>query len=144
MTVLKILLPVDGSANALRAIQHLTDHGDWFRTAPDIHLLNVQLPVASGLVKSFISKAQLNDYYRDEALAALKQARALLDEKGIAYRHHIGVGEPAGTIADYSRELGCGLIVMGTHGRGAFPGALMGSVATKVLQLAPVPVLLVR
>jgi nucleotide-binding universal stress UspA family protein len=35
-------------------------------------------------------------------------------------------------------------IVMGTHGRGSVGRLLMGSVATKVIQLADVPVLLVK
>jgi nucleotide-binding universal stress UspA family protein len=41
-------------------------------------------------------------------------------------------------------ELGCDLIVMGTHGRGAVAGMVMGSVANRVLHLAPCPVQLVK
>ncbi|HWQ40023.1 MAG TPA: universal stress protein [Burkholderiales bacterium] len=142
--MLKILLPVDGSENSLRAVRHVIAHRDWYRDAPEIHVLNVQLPVASGAVKMFISQSQLNDYYRDEALAVLKQARDELDQAGLAYRHHIGVGELGATIAEFAKRLGCDLVVMGTHGRGAFTGALLGSVAAKVIHLSPVPVLLVK
>ncbi len=140
----KILLPVDGSENANRALRYVIDRADWYRDPLDLHLLNVQLPVASGAVKMFISKAQLNDYYRDEGHAALKNARAELDAANIAYQHHIGVGDLGATIIAYAREIGCDLIVMGTHGRGAFAGALLGSVASKVVHQAPVPVLLVK
>lgn len=144
MTVLKILLPVDGSANAARAVRHIVDHQDWYRSALELHLLNVQLPIASGVIKTFIKKSQLNEYYRDEGLAAVKETRAHLDAAGMGYQHHIGVGEPAATILDYAREKQCDLIVMGSHGRGAFAGALLGSVAAKVVHAAPVPVLLVK
>jgi nucleotide-binding universal stress UspA family protein len=142
--VLRILLPVDGSENALRAVRHVIDHADWYRGPLEPHLLNVQLPVASGAVKMFISHTQLNDFYRDEGHAALKDARAVLDAAKIAYRHHIGVGELGVTITDFSRQLGCALVIMGTHGRGALAGAVLGSVAAKVIHLSPVPVLLVK
>ena len=77
-------------------------------------------------------------------MAALKKARALLDEAGVPYRHHIGVGELAATILDYAVDKKSDLLVMGTHGRGAVKGALLGSVATRMLHQGNVPVLLVR
>jgi len=142
--VLIILVPIDGSENALRALRHIIGTRDLYREPIELHLLNVQLPVASGAVKMFISQPQLNDYYRDEGLAALKEARALLDKAGVPFQHHIGVGEIAPTIASYAREKDCRQIAMGTHGRGGLAGALLGSVATKVIHLADRPVLLVK
>lgn len=142
--MLKILLPVDGSTNATRAVTHVVGHESWYRDPLELHLLNVQLPVASGVVKSFIKPSQLNDYYRDESLAIMKEARAVLESAKRPYQRHIGVGDLATTILDYARELQCDLIAMGTHGRGAFAGALLGSVAAKVVSAAPVPVLLIK
>jgi len=142
--VLKILLPVDGSDNSLRAVRHVIEHGDWYRGPLELHLLNVQLPIASGAVKMFIAQSQLNDYYREEGLAALIEARAALDAAKLPYQHHVGVGQVGATVSDFARNNGCDLIVMGAHGRGAIGGALLGSVATKVVHLASVPVLLVK
>lgn len=142
--MLKFLLPVDGSANATRAVTHVIDHENWYREPLELHLLNVQIPIASGAVKSFIKPSQLNDYYREESLAIMKEARAMLDAAKRPYQHHIGVGDLATTILDFVRELRCDVIVMGTHGRGAFAGALLGSVAAKVVSAAPVPVLLIK
>lgn len=51
---------------------------------------------------------------------------------------------PAFAIIDYAGEHGIDLIVMGTHGRGALAHLLMGSVAERVVRLAPCPVLTVR
>lgn len=140
----KILLPVDGSESALRAVRHVIAMREMIREPIEVHLLNVQLPIVSGAVKMFISQQQLNDYYRDEGIEALKGARALLDQAGVSYHHHIGVGELAGTIVSYARDKACQQIVMGTRGRGGLAGALLGSVATKVIHLAEVPVLLVN
>lgn len=139
-----ILLAVDGSENALRAVKDFIAKRDWYQQPVELHLLNVQLPIASGLIKSFISKSQLDGYYRDEGLAALAQARAMLDDAGVPYQHHIGVGELAKTILDYAQDKASGLIIIGTHGRGAVSGALLGSVATRVLHHSEIPVLLVN
>ena len=141
---MKMLLPVDGSENSLRAVQHVIAMKEQYSDPIEVHLLNVQLPVASGAVKMFISQQQLNDFYRDEGVAALKDARALLDQAGVSYQHHIGLGDLAGTITAYAKDKQCRQIVIGTRGRGSFAGALLGSVATKVVHLADIPVLLIK
>ena len=140
----KILLPVDGSDNALRAVRHVIERKDWYQSPVEVHLLNVQLPIASGLVKSFISKSQIDGYYRDEGLSALEQACAELDAGNVQHHDHVGMGELAATILDYAREKHCDLVMMGTHGRSPFEGALLGSVASRVLHEASLPVLFVK
>jgi nucleotide-binding universal stress UspA family protein len=137
-------LPVDGSENALRAVRHIIEKEDWYDGPIELHLLNVQMPIASGLVRTFISKSQLDDYYRDEGLAALADARAELDAGQVSHHDHVGVGELAATILDYARDKKCDLIVMGTRGHGTFGEVLLGSVASRVLHEASIPVLLVK
>ena len=56
----------------------------------------------------------------------------------------VGIGHPADTIVRVAQERGADLIVMGTHGRTGLQHALLGSVAEKVVRLAPCPVLTVR
>jgi len=51
---------------------------------------------------------------------------------------------PAFAIVDYAREHEIDLIVMGTHGRGALAHLMMGSVAERVVRLAPCPVLTIK
>jgi len=51
---------------------------------------------------------------------------------------------PAMAIVDYARGAQVDLIVIGTHGRGAMAHLLMGSVAERVVRIAPCPVLTVR
>ena len=51
---------------------------------------------------------------------------------------------PAGTIVQHAKDTNVDLIIMGTHGRGAVAHLLMGSVAERVVRLAPCPVLVVR
>lgn len=142
--MLKLLVPVDGSESANRCIDVLLRKVGWYRDGVEVHLLNVQPPIVSGNVTMFIKREQLDEYYRDEGLKALAEARRKLDAAGVPYVHHIGVGEPAETIARYAHEKQCDQIFMGTRGMGRIAGVLLGSVATKVIHLADVPVLLVK
>jgi nucleotide-binding universal stress UspA family protein len=48
---------------------------------------------------------------------------------------------PALAIVDYAKEHAIDLIVMGTHGRGPLGHFILGSVAERVVRLAPCPVL---
>lgn len=140
----KILLPVDGSDNSLRAVQHAIEQAKASSEPVELHLLNVQVPIISGDVKMFVSEDQIKAYYHDEGIKALASARAVLDAAGMAYVHHIGVGPIAETINNYAKEKGCSQIVIGARGLGSFVGLLLGSVTTKLSHLSDVPVTLVK
>jgi nucleotide-binding universal stress UspA family protein len=51
---------------------------------------------------------------------------------------------PALAIVEYARGIGADLIVAGTHGRGIVGHLLLGSVAERIVRMAPCPVLTVR
>ncbi len=51
---------------------------------------------------------------------------------------------PAEGIVETARSKGCDLIVMASHGRRGLSKLLLGSQATRVLTLSPVPVLICR
>jgi nucleotide-binding universal stress UspA family protein len=139
---MKILIPMDDSDCALRAVEHVLSKRGAYGSLR-VHLLNVQPPLR-GDVTLFVDEARIESYHREEGEKALARARARLEQAGIAYRAHIKVGEPAELITRMAAERGCDQIVMGTHGRGAIAGLLLGSIATKVLHLSQVPVLLVK
>lgn len=65
-------------------------------------------------------------------------------EPGLVIERSARVGEPWVEIVDYARDNRVDLIVMGTHGHGAVTQMLLGSVAERVVQQAPCPVLTVR
>lgn len=142
--MLKLLIATDGSDNANRVIDHVIMQAARCREPVEVHLLNVQPPLAGVNVKLFISLEDLNAYYHDEGMAALKNAREKLDAAGINYTSHIGVGSPAEVIVQYAEDKQCEQIVMGTRGLATVSNLVLGSVATKVIHLAKVPVLLVK
>lgn len=141
---MKILLPVDGSDCSLRAVDHLLAHAAWFREVPDVHLLHVHAPIPIGRVQAHIGAETLHSYYLEESQSHLQEAQRRLDAAGCAYTKHVHVGQPAEVIAKVGAELGCDLIIMGSHGRSGVAGLLMGSVASRVMHLTKSPVLLVK
>lgn len=141
---MKILLPVDGSANAQRAVDHAIKFISALKETPQLLLLNVQWKVAAGNVKLLINQQTIEDYYREQGMATLQPARTKLDACGLPYKYHISVGTPAEAIAQYAHEEGVDQIVMGRHGQGAVKTLLLGSVVNKVLLLTNCPVLLVK
>jgi len=142
--MLKLLVATDGSDNANRVVDHVIKEAGRYREPVEVHLLNVQLPLVGVNVKLFVSLEDLNAYYHDEGTAALKSAREKLDAAGIDCALHIGVGDPAKVIVQYAGDKQCEQIVMGSRGMGTVSNLVLGSVASKVIHLANVPVLLVK
>ncbi len=143
-----VLLPVDGSDNSTRAVDAACQQVAYGPTVM-VHLLNVQPPVNSGLVKNHLSQDLVDKFHQQLGQNALESARAQLKDAGIAYTSHVEVGDVAQTIARYVRDLHCDQVIMGTRGLGsggvgAISGLLLGSIATKVLHLVDVPVTLVK
>jgi nucleotide-binding universal stress UspA family protein len=141
---MKILIPLDGSANANRALDYVIGNIATLKEQPQLLLLNVQWNVATGNVKLFINQETINDYYREQGLAALQQGRAALDAAKLPYQYHISIGTPAETIVQYATEQNVDQIVMCKQGQGGLQSLLLGSVVSKVLHLASSPVVLVK
>ena len=142
---MKILLAVDGSKFSLDAVDCLIEHADWYRDKPTVELVTVHLPVPKlPRMSLVVSKKQIQSYYDEEGEASLAEAKKKLRAAGIEYAQRILVGPVAETIVAQANKTGCDLIFIGTHGRTAAGNMLLGSIATKVLHIAAVPVLLVR
>ena len=141
--MLKFLLPVDGSDTSVRAVAEFIRLISWYKEVPEIHLLNVQFPLR-GNVPMFIDKESIDLYYQEEGMKELQPARELLDRAALAYRFHITVGTPPDMILRYSEEINCDQIIIGPRGLGSVKGILLGSVASKIMQLATIPVLLIK
>ncbi len=140
---LRVLVAVDGSEHARRAVEHVLRLVD-AQCSVDLHLLSVQIPLESGHVRQFIPQRDLEGHYRDSGLAALQEVVSVLEKRGYAHTAHIAVGHIAETITRYGDEMKFELIVIGTHGRTGLRHVVMGSVAREVLKLAKVPVTVVH
>jgi nucleotide-binding universal stress UspA family protein len=138
----KILVAVDGSLVANRAARHALDYVRRVKDAT-ILLVNVQHTLERwykhGLLNSEATQ-HLRRQGEDESAAA----RALLDQAGVVYDFEILFGQPAEVITRVAKEHQCEGIVIGTRGLGDMENVFLGSVAHKVIQLAEVPVTLVK
>jgi nucleotide-binding universal stress UspA family protein len=79
----------------------------------------------------------------DEAMAAAVDFATRAGAAGVACRTKMVEGLPATEIVQRAREIGADLIVIGTHGRRGIAHVVLGSVAERVVQHAPCPVLTV-
>lgn len=139
----KILVPIDGSECSMHALQTAIAMAG-LRQDTELHLLTVVFPIVSGHAKMFLDQKVVEDYYNDEGEKALAGAKSVAEKSGVKFVTTIKVGQSAQTITDFAREQQCSQIVMGTRGLSALPGILLGSVASKVIHLADVPVTLVK
>ena len=141
---MKILLAVDGSENSVRATKSLIEQLSLFKDAPQVDVVTVHLPLPNIGTARMITREIRDEYYKEGCDEALAPTTTLLDAANVPYKTHRLIGQVAETIVQAAKDLGSNLIYMGTHGRTGMTSVVMGSVATKVLHLAPVPVQLVR
>lgn len=140
---MKILLPVDGSTDALAAVRHaLQLVGEGLRAT--LLLANVQEPA------SLYELLRAHDAEAIEAMTlaagehSLQDAVALCTGAGVEFDTQLGQGEPAHLLADIAEEEDCALVIMGARGKGGTPGTRLGSTAHAMLHDCRVPVTIVN
>jgi nucleotide-binding universal stress UspA family protein len=139
---LNLLIPVDGSASAERAVDYAIMLANWGLVG-DVHLVNVQYPLP-GAVSTFVGNKAVSGYHHDEGMKAVASACARLDAAKVPHQVHIAVGQPVDVITTFCQEFKADGIVMGSRGLGRAAGLILGSVARDVIARAPVPVTVVK
>ena len=110
-----------------------------------LHVLNPLMPPSIG--KQSIAPPTYRELQKAWRTWALKQLARLTKRARAAKVRSTSIvreGAEATEIARLARSRRAAMIVMGTHGRSGVRRVLLGSVATRVLSLAPCPVLTVR
>jgi len=140
---MKVLLPVDGSADALAAVRHALALRAAGLSAGFV-LANVQEPPSLYEVIVAHDADVIDQVRRDAGADLLQAAEALLQAAGAESESVVAGGSPGAVLVDLLEEHGCDAVVMGWRGTGEPEGADAGSVAEAVLRHSPVPVTLVR
>jgi universal stress protein A len=141
---MKILHPTDFSECAARAQATAVDLAG--KLGGEIVLLQVlvETPLYGESVLNMPKVQSVYDAQRKWAEATLEARVGDLRQRGIKASWRAQVGVPFEEIVRVATEERADMIVMGTHGRSGLNRALLGSVAERVIRLAPCPVLTVR
>ena len=141
---MKILVPTDFSECAVAAQGTAIDLARNF--GGEIVLLHglVETPLFGEGLLSGPRVQRVYDAQRKWAEAALEARTADLQGHGIKGSWRATAGVPFEEIVNIAAEERADMIVIGTHGRTGLNRVLLGSVAERVIRLAPCPVLTVR
>lgn len=144
----RILIPVDGSKGALKALekavslQRLTGAELYILCVFKHHsLLEASLSMVRP-AKLDIPDDALKEYATEVAVHA-KSTAAELGADPTKLRAFVKGGRPSRTIARFARKRDCDLIVVGAHGTNGEKSLLLGSVAQRVAGSAHCPTLVV-
>jgi len=147
----KVLLPTDGSETAEKAIAFAARLLG--NTGCKVTLLSVvEEPVYSafwsdGLIAPEVlmpPPEELREELDKKAEEVLAESAKPLRDAGIEVQPKIRFGNPASEVLKEAEESGYDMVVMGSHGRGALGGFLLGSVSNRVAHHAKCPVLIAR
>jgi universal stress protein A len=108
-----------------------------------VHVL-VETPLYSEGPFTMEHARQVYDAARVWATDAVEEWAAKARAEGCRARAVLRTGAPYQEIIALATDERADLIVIGTHGRGGINRVLLGSVADRVVRLAPCPVLTVR
>ncbi len=137
----KCIVCLDGSVSSLRALDRALDEARCRET--DI------LAVTAVEALSFFD-CDAKDFETAfahvlrEPRKILAEAEAHAAEQGVAIRTLAEPGRPAETVARIAREEGADAIYIGSRGKDEVENLLLGSVSTRLVQIAPCTVVVVR
>jgi nucleotide-binding universal stress UspA family protein len=150
----KILLATDGSKEAELAAKTASDLAQ--KTHSELHVVHVFgiAPVGPPVYPEATDLQSVEREAEAEELERISEQRAreMLEEEvgkvrsagGTVAQGHLIEGRVAPEVVALAEQIGAGLIVLGSRGRGGIRRALMGSVSDSVVRHAHCPVLVVR
>lgn len=134
----RLLIPLDGSEVSAWALSRAS------RVLEQPGLSVTLFRVVEASENRAADLAYALDPRHREALDSLAVLRERLLERSIPVRAEIRFGDPATEILREIAAGGYDLVAMATHGRSGLARVMFGSVAQKVLQASPTPLLLFR
>jgi len=138
----RILVPVDGSDNAFRALEH----GLFLAksTGASITAIHVIESPPTVYVQSQKILNELLANYRKESAKILDKCKEFAQTQGVKLETVIAEGDAASNINGYAQKESFDLIVIGSRGLGKFKEAVLGSTSNKVLHHSKGSVLITK
>jgi len=138
-----ILVPIDFSSHADAVLEwaaHLAkEHGSKLVLLHAYHL-----PVDFQQLEGAYLPPDCWAQVKADSAANLERSAATLREQGLSVETVVREGYPATAIEEEARTRHADLVVIGTRGHSGLKHLLLGSIAERVVQKAPCPVLAVK
>lgn len=135
-----ILIPTDGSQEMATVVDQGIELARLCRAT--VHTLHV-VDERADLTVPDEARDQVRGTLEEDGQTATKAVAARAVDAGLDVSREVRWGDPSAAILANAIENEVDLIVMGTHGRTGYERYLLGSVAEKVVRIAPIPVLVV-
>ncbi len=142
----KLLVPVDGSAHANRAVDVAVElakcHGSAIHLLHAIRDLSLPKEILDMIQSGEVTAGRLQ-ILQDSAEIILNNAMERCRQAGVTnVRKQVVMGDPASKILEYAEQNGIGLIVLGQQGLQP-GGGLLGGVARKLVNMTHISCLIV-
>jgi nucleotide-binding universal stress UspA family protein len=131
----RILVGVDGSAGSARAVE-------WCVTMASALSAEVIAVYGEAPLAEWVSHSDPHSWYQ-QAREKCEAWSTPLRDAGVSSQAMVVDHEPVTALTETALREHAGMIVVGTHGRGAVTGVRLGSTALKVLHRSGLPVALV-
>ncbi|HSB56911.1 MAG TPA: universal stress protein [Nitrosopumilaceae archaeon] len=146
---IKILVPIDGSKNADKALSEALAICEKFGSKLIlIHVISDFILDYSTTAEGFqipnTTVIKIRKETREHAQKMMKERLLKAQEKKINCKSIIIIGDSGSEIINYAKNEDVNLIVMGARGLGKIKQLLLGSVSNKVVIGSPCPVLIVK
>ena len=141
----KILVPVDGSEAAWRALEYAAGLGEKFNSKITIvHVVQAHYTLPTIAINGEIPFLSVNI---EEVEATGYKIMDLAKERMKAYANfetNLEFGHPAERVLSLVKENRFDLIVIGSRGLSGISEFFLGSISTNVSQYSPIPVMIVK
>lgn len=141
---MKVLIAIDGSDHARKAVDYVIRHQATFGGVADIACVFVDTPPSLRAVGAFGADPGMPPLAPVDPQQLAAPLLAQLAAAGWRPTLLVREGDPGLEIAQAARDGNFDMLVMGSHGRGFFKRTVLGSVASKVLASCSTPALIVR
>jgi nucleotide-binding universal stress UspA family protein len=139
----KILVPLDGSELAVKAL----DHAEKLAKTFDAEIILFQVVPFMPIYGSpeLVTPLIIDEKQKETAERYLTDLAEEMKKRGHKVSAVVKTGQQVAVeIIDFAKEIKADLIVMCTHGRSGITRWVLGSVAHKVLTRAETPILLIH